>query len=179
MDITSRNARRNMNNPNNPNYNPRLKKGQKRDDGLPGEGFASVGGMGSGPKSLYDDLDSSMQMQSHTQSQSTPHIPPPGLTHPGSLQDEYSPFLSQDPTVGGTLRMSAFEQPLQPLQPQPQSQSRSPSLFQAGPVPVYSGTLNLSGNSVGRMSTPTSQREVITNVITSLALDDPADSDDR
>ena len=67
-------------------------------------------------------------------------------------------------------------------QSQSVSQKSSLSLLEAGSIPVYNGTLNLrlehlEGNSLENLNTPVSQREVITNVITSLALDDVGDED--
>lgn len=164
VDITSRNARRNANNPNNPNYNPRLRKGQKRDEW---DGFDA--GMVPGGSTLLDGIQMPAQM------------PPPGLSGPSVLQERgYSPFLSQD-AVGGALRMSAFDQPSPEVSHVP-PQSRS--LLQASTVPVYSGTLNLGlsdhglGGAPGnRGNTPTLQRDVITNVISSLALDGDEDGE--
>ena len=99
----------------------------------------------------------------------------------GSLDNNFSPYLTED-SVGDVLRMNTYEQL---SQSQSVSQKSSLSLLEAGSIPVYNGTLNLrlepphnlEGNSLENLNTPVSQREVITNVITSLALDDVGDED--
>ena len=183
VDISNRNARRNANNPNNPNYNPRLKKALINS----GSGSGSGSSSGSGQKKESKDIVDKEGLRADYLDWSL--LPEPRDTREyQELPKEAGLGSDSGHSSGSGMNFSLFE--FNPAEPNPSVGAIAKAPGEALPilgddlgpgvgspaVPVYTGSLNLRGLPGTNLGPPAMERltsnDVVTGVLHSLALDD-------